>query len=84
MKKRLKFRCAKCGRVFSFQREIGAEQEILFTCPFCGAELVLRLKPFRTKKITVLRGEGGQEDTSAWEYAFPEVIEAEARNAASL
>ncbi len=80
MKKRLTFRCGKCTRIFSFQREISAEQELLFTCPYCGAELVLRLEPFRKKKITVMRGEGKQEESSEWEYAFPEVLEAEARN----
>lgn len=80
MKKRLTFRCAKCKNTFSFTKDLTDEQELLFTCPFCGAELVLRLEPFRSKKITVVRGEGGAaQETPAWEYAFPEVIETEFR-----
>ncbi|PWH15874.1 MAG: hypothetical protein DDG60_05090 [Anaerolineae bacterium] len=79
MKKRLTFRCGKCTRPFSFTKELTDEQELLFTCPFCDAELVLRLEPFRKKKITVLRGEGQPEGTPEWEYAFPEVIEAALR-----
>lgn len=79
MKKRLTFRCGKCTQTFSFTKELTDEQELLFTCPFCGAELVLRLEPFRRKKITVARGEGQPEATPAWEYAFPDVIEAKLR-----
>lgn len=80
MKKRLTFRCGKCAQTFSFTKELTAEQELLFTCPFCEAELVLRLELVRRKKITALRGEGKQDETPEWEYAFPEVIDAELRD----
>lgn len=80
MKKRLTFKCGKCLRNFSFQKEITAEQEWFFTCPFCGTELLLKLEPFKKKKPTnVHRGEGTEGDSAEWEYVFPEVIEAEAR-----
>lgn len=77
MKKRLTFRCGKCTRTFSFTKDLTDEQELLFSCPFCGTELVLRLEPFRRKKITVTRGAG--DETTEWEYAFPDVIETEGR-----
>ncbi len=75
MKKRPTFKCGKCTQTFSFTKELTDEQELLFDCPFCGTELVLRLEPFRRKKITVARGEGRPEETGDWEYAFPDVIE---------
>lgn len=80
MKKRLTFRCGKCTRTFSFTKELTDEQELLFTCPFCNAELVLRLEPFRKKKITVLRGAGTHSQPDEWEYVFPDVISAELRD----
>ncbi len=80
MKKRLTFKCGKCKRIFSFTKELTDEQELFFTCPFCGQELVLRLAPFQTRKITVLRGEGqAAQETTEWEYAFLDVIDAELR-----
>lgn len=80
MKKRLTFQCGKCKEKFSFQREITAEQEIFFTCPFCGTELLLKLEPFRVRKMSALRGEGNDAESSEWEYVFPDVIQAELRN----
>lgn len=79
MKKRLTFQCAKCKRKFSFQQEITEEQELLFTCPFCGTELVLKLEPFKTRRRTTVRGEGNDAESSEWEYIFPDVIQAELR-----
>lgn len=79
MKKRLTFQCAKCNRKFSFQQKITEEQELIFTCPFCGAELILKLEPFKTRKKTTVRGEGNDAESSEWEYLFPDVIQAELR-----
>lgn len=80
MKKRLTFQCGKCKRNFSFQQEITEEQELLFTCPYCGAELVLKLEPFKKRKKTTVRGEGNDAASSEWEYIFPDVIQTELRN----
>jgi hypothetical protein len=76
MKKRLTFRCGygACKRKFSFQREITKEQELIFTCPFCNTELIVKLEPFRKRRKNVLRGEGKDADSTEWEYTFPEVI----------
>lgn len=76
MKKRLTFQCGNmaCKRKFSFQQKISEEQELLFTCPFCGTELILKLEPFRKRKKIVIRGEGDEAESSEWEYTFPEVI----------
>lgn len=81
IKKRLTFQCGKCERKFSFQREISDEQELIFDCPFCGVELVLKLDPFKRKKISALKSavhgdaEAG-ELTDEWEYEFPDLIPA--------
>lgn len=79
MKKRLTFQCAKCNRKFSFQQEITEGQELLFTCPFCGTELVLKLEPFKKRKKTIMRGAGNDAESSEWEYIFPDVIQSELR-----
>lgn len=80
MKKRLTFQCGKCTRTFAFTPELTDKQELLFTCPFCGTELVLRLQPFRRKKITILRGEEQADEAAAWDYAFPDLLVAEVRH----
>ncbi|GJQ53125.1 MAG: hypothetical protein HKUEN02_19720 [Anaerolineaceae bacterium] len=80
MKKRLTFQCGKCKRNFSFQQEITEEQELLFACPYCGAELVLKLEPFKKRKKTTVRGEGNDAESFEWEYIFPDVIQSELRN----
>lgn len=81
MKKRLTFQCGNtaCKRKFSFQQEITKEQELLFTCPFCSTELIVKLEPFRRRKKIVIRGEGDDTESAEWEYTFPEVILAQLR-----
>lgn len=79
-KQRLTFKCGKCTRNFSFQKEITAEQEWFFTCPYCGAELLLKLEPFKKKKpMNIHRGAETENESTEWEYVFPEVIPASPR-----
>lgn len=80
-KQRLTFKCGKCTRNFSFQKEITAEQEWFFKCPYCAAELRLKLEPFKKKPANILRGEGRADETVEieGEYEFPAVILTEPR-----
>lgn len=79
-KKRPTFQCGSCNRKFSFQKEITAEQEWIFTCPYCGTELSIRLEPYKVKTVPVLRGDPSPGDSQdEWDYNFPEVILAQPR-----
>jgi predicted RNA-binding Zn-ribbon protein involved in translation (DUF1610 family) len=65
----------------SDQKEITEEQELIFACPFCETELLLKLDPFKKKKMDVLKSayRGAEEQPEDWEYDFPEVIPAPPR-----
>ena len=54
MKKRFKFRCWQCDRIYSLYREVNLEQKMLVACPFCDAEAVVDFTP--KKPTEVFRG----------------------------
>lgn len=76
MKKRFTFKCwnETCKRTYTLFKEITKEQELIVACPFCHAEGVVKLEPFRKKKTTVLRGDADDEQFIGFEYDLPEVI----------
>jgi DNA-directed RNA polymerase subunit RPC12/RpoP len=78
-KQRLTFQCGKCTRKFSFQKEITPEQEWFFKCPYCGTELLLKLEPFKKKKITLVKGGSNADESPEWDYEFPPVIATQPR-----
>jgi DNA-directed RNA polymerase subunit RPC12/RpoP len=59
MRKRLTFQCWNCGKTYTLLREITTEQTLTVACPYCNAEAVVDLEPFRKKVKNVMRsGEG--------------------------
>ncbi len=74
MKKRFTFQCWECKKNYTLFKEITHEQELIVQCPFCNAEAVVKLNPFRREKKTVLRGGGDDEQSVGLEYDFPNVI----------
>jgi DNA-directed RNA polymerase subunit RPC12/RpoP len=79
MKKRFTFKCwnEDCKRTYTLFKEITKEQELIVACPYCNAEAVVKLEPFKKKKQTVLRGTGDDEQSIVFEYDFPEVFPTE-------
>ncbi len=67
MTKHLKFQCWNCPKTYyrnletennlnlMAPRKITNEQMISVSCPYCGAEAVVDLRPYRKKIISVLR-----------------------------
>lgn len=76
MKKRFTFKCwnEDCKRTYTLFKEITEEQELIVACPYCNAEAVVKLEPFKKKKTTVMRGAGDDDQSIGFEYDFPEVI----------
>ena len=74
MKKRFAFKCWNCNRKYTLFKDITEEQDLIVPCPFCNAEAVVKLEPFKKKKKTVMRGAGDDEQSIGYEYDFPEVI----------
>lgn len=72
---RLKFRCwnEKCDREYEMTREIVGKPAITVACPYCGAEGVVDLDPYRDPTVIVYRQEGGEEQTAPG-FRFPPVI----------
>lgn len=77
MKKRFAFKCWNCERDYTLFKEITNEQELFVACPYCNAEAVVRLEPFKKRKKSVMRGVGESEHAFGYEYDFPEVIPTE-------
>lgn len=74
MKKRFKFKCWNCGREYTLFREITKTQTLIVGCPYCNAEAVVDLAPFRKKVKDVLKSaEGGEADIGE-EWDLPEVL----------
>jgi DNA-directed RNA polymerase subunit RPC12/RpoP len=73
MEKRFEFKCWKCERTYTLFREITDEQELIVACPFCNAEGVVDLKPFRKKVETVLKGIERKQDLGD-ELQLPNIL----------
>lgn len=74
MKKRFAFQCWNCGRKYTLFKEITKEQELIVPCPFCNAEAIVKLEPFKKKKVTVLKGLEVSDQSIGFEFDFPDVI----------
>lgn len=60
MAKRYKFQCWNCPKVYFQSLEITDQQEIIVSCPYCKAEAVVDLRPYRKKIVSVMRGDDEQ------------------------
>jgi DNA-directed RNA polymerase subunit RPC12/RpoP len=76
MEKRLSFKCwnVSCQKTYSLFKEITSQQELIIACPYCGAEAIVKLEPYRHDKKSVMRGEAGGDQAIGYEYQFPDVI----------
>ena len=74
MKKRQKFLCWSCGRKYSLYKEITTQQTLIVPCPYCHAEAVVKLEPYRKEMKTVIRGDEAQDQALGYEYLFPDAI----------
>lgn len=74
MEKRFKFRCWNCQREYTLFKEISSQQELIVPCPFCNVEAVVKLKPYKKEKKSLLRGDSGSDISLGADYQFPDVI----------
>lgn len=72
MRKRLKFKCWNCGRIFTLAREITDEQVLLVACPFCNVSSVVDLAPYKKRIKSVLKGNGQVDLGDDWN--LPELL----------
>ena len=70
MKKRLEFKCWKCQKTYELLREIGeGNPQLLVACPFCHAEGIVDLDPYREPIDTIYKG-GSPQKAIAEEMAY--------------
>ena len=76
MKKRVTFQCWNndCKRTYTLFREITKEQVITVACPYCNAEAVVDLEPYRKKIKTVIKGIEDKEQDLGEELELPDVL----------
>lgn len=74
MRKRLTFKCWNCNKTYTLLREITDEQTLIAACPYCNAEAVVDLKPYRKEKKAVMRGNGEDEQNLGEELELPDVL----------
>lgn len=60
MIKLYRFQCWSCPKVYSLSLEITDQQEVIVSCPYCNAEAVVDLRPYRKKIISLMRGDDEQ------------------------
>ena len=80
--KRLTFECWKCGETYSLLREIDEGNPILnVACPYCGAEAVVDLAPYRKKKpdSTFRGGASTSNNADVPGFTLPDVLPTRAR-----
>ncbi|MCB9420186.1 MAG: hypothetical protein H6667_10290 [Ardenticatenaceae bacterium] len=70
MEKRIKFKCWNCQREYSLLQQVEGNPKLFVECPFCGAEGIADLAPYRTKNTTVMRG--GEGDIPG--FSLPDVL----------
>jgi DNA-directed RNA polymerase subunit RPC12/RpoP len=76
MEKRLTFKCWKCKKTYSLLREIGeGNPQLSVACPFCGAEGIADLDPFR-KKVDAIFKDASPQNITVGEtvYDLPDVL----------
>ena len=52
--KRFRFQCWNCPKVYSLIIEITDQEELIVTCPYCRAEAIVDLRPYKGRIKTVL------------------------------
>jgi transcription elongation factor Elf1 len=79
MKRRLTFKCWKCGKTYSLLRAVEEGNPILWVaCPFCGQEGIVDLDPFRTTIDETYRNGSPQIITvGKTVFALPDVLPTE-------
>jgi hypothetical protein len=61
MTKRFKFQCWNCPKTYYQSLEITDQQEIIVSCPYCNADAVVNLRPYRKNIISVMRGDDDKQ-----------------------
>lgn len=78
-RKRLQFRCHSCKELYSLTRHLpdGEQPRLIVACPFCQAEAVVDLAPWRDESVTLAKGIGDQVlngDETPSVYQLPEIL----------
>jgi len=72
---RYTFKCWNCQRDYTLFREITDQQTLAVACPYCYADGVVDLQPFRKEnKVVLLRGEAEKDQPRIVELQLPEII----------
>ena len=78
MEKRFKFQCWNCPRSYSLLREITEEMRLFTACPYCGAEAVVELEPYKkTDPVNVYRSGNDAEKSLVSSLDLPDVLPTE-------
>lgn len=73
LEKRFKFRCWKCGEVYSIFREADLNQKLSVSCPFCGAKADVNFGVRAVKQI--LRTQNAAEDGVVFKtFDLPDIL----------
>jgi DNA-directed RNA polymerase subunit RPC12/RpoP len=74
MKKRLKFECWNCDRVFSLLLETDEKPDLISECPYCAEQVIIELEPYRKKEKAVFMRQNGEKSGIQTTEVFPDVI----------
>ena len=74
LKKRLKFKCWKCGEVYSIFREFDLEQKERISCPFCNAKADVDFRSEKDNVVEVLKSQNVGGGVAVGRYKLPSVL----------
>ena len=81
-KKRPKFKCYNCQRIYEITLTIEDEQpQLIITCPYCNSESVVDLAPWRPKSTLVAKGGKTETATEFFTLELPDVLPTQPKSA---
>ncbi len=73
MGKRYTFKCWNCTKTYTLFRKITKGQVLTVACPYCNADAVVDLEPYRKEKKVVMRGDE-EEQNLGENLQLPEIF----------
>lgn len=86
MNKRLRLQCWNCPKTYFhnletvnntdidvLRRDV-SQQTLIVSCPYCGAEAVVDLRPYKKQMKTVIRGEDKMNQGNNKELNLPDIL----------
>lgn len=73
MLKRIKMKCWKCSETFELSLEITGSPRYQRQCPYCSANCIIDLNPYRSTTVEIQKG-GKGVDSGTEQLNIPDIV----------